>query len=48
MTKPDFEQYNRIEIPRDEAYAANLGERHRHRARGYPTVLKAVQTPATG
>ena len=23
VTKPDFEQYNRIEIPEDEAYAAN-------------------------
>lgn len=45
VTKPDFEQYNRIEIPEDEAYAANciwvngtviVPE-------GYPTVLKAVQ-----
>ena len=45
VTKPDFEQYHRIEIPEDEAYAANciwvngtviVPE-------GYPTVLKAVQ-----
>ena len=44
-TKPDFEKYNKVEIPEDEAYAANciwvngtviVPE-------GYPTVLKAVQ-----
>ena len=43
--KPDFQQYNLIEIPEDEAYAANciwvngtviVPE-------GYPAVLKAVQ-----
>ena len=45
VTKPDFEQYHRIEIPEDEAYAANciwvngtviVPE-------GYPAVLAAVQ-----
>ena len=45
VTKPDFQQYNLIEIPEDEAYAANciwvngtviVPE-------GYPAVLKAVQ-----
>ncbi len=45
VTKPDFEQYNRIEIPESEAYAANciwvndtviVPE-------GYPAVLAAVQ-----
>lgn len=45
VTKPDFAAYNRIEIPEDEAYAANciwvngtviVPE-------GYPTVLAAVQ-----
>ncbi len=45
VTKPDFEKYNRVEIPEDEAYAANciwvndtviVPE-------GYPTVLKKVQ-----
>lgn len=45
VSKPDFEQYNRIEIPEDEAYAANciwvndtviVPE-------GYPAVLAAVQ-----
>ena len=43
--KPDFEKYNRVEIPEEEAYAANciwvngtviVPE-------GYPAVLKAVQ-----
>ena len=45
VTKPDFEQYNRVEIPEEEAYAANciwvndtviVPE-------GYPAVLAAVQ-----
>ena len=45
ITKPDFEKYNKVVIPEDEAYAANciwvngtviVPE-------GYPTVLKAVQ-----
>ncbi len=45
VTKPDFQQYNLIEIPEDEAYGANciwvngtviVPE-------GYPAVLKAVQ-----
>ena len=45
VTKPDFEQFNKIEIPEDEAYAANciwvndtviVPE-------GYPVVLEAVQ-----
>ena len=44
-TKPDFEKYNKVEIPEDEAYAANciwvndtviVPE-------GYPTVLAKVQ-----
>lgn len=45
VTKPDFEKYNKVEIPVEEAYAANciwvndtviVPE-------GYPAVLKAVQ-----
>ena len=45
VTKPDFERFNKIEIPEDEAYAANciwvngtviVPE-------GYPTVLAAIQ-----
>ena len=45
VTKPDFEMYHRVEIPEEEAYAANciwvndtviVPE-------GYPAVLKAVQ-----
>lgn len=45
VDKPDFEQYNRVEIPAEEAYAANciwingtviVPE-------GYPTVLEAVK-----
>lgn len=45
VDKPDFEKYNRVEIPEEEAYAANciwvndtviVPE-------GYPAVLKAVQ-----
>ena len=45
ITKPDFEKYNKVVIPEEEAYAANciwvngtviVPE-------GYPTVLKAVQ-----
>ena len=45
VTKPDFETYHRVEIPEEEAYAANciwvndtviVPE-------GYPAVLKAVQ-----
>lgn len=45
VTKPDFEKFNKVEIPVEEAYAANciwvndkviVPE-------GYPTVLKAVQ-----
>lgn len=45
VTKPDFEPYHRVEIPEEEAYAANciwvndtviVPE-------GYPAVLKAVQ-----
>ncbi|MCI7326841.1 MULTISPECIES: dimethylarginine dimethylaminohydrolase family protein [Hornefia] len=45
VNKPDFEKYNKTEIPEDEAYAANciwvndtviVPE-------GYPTVLKKVQ-----
>lgn len=45
VTKPDFEKFNKIEIPAEEAYAANciwvndtviVPE-------GYPTVLKDVQ-----
>ena len=44
-TKPDFDKYNKVEIPEEEAYAANciwvngtviVPE-------GYPAVLKAVQ-----
>ncbi len=46
VTKPDFEKYNKVEIPEDEAYAANciwvndtviVPE-------GYPAVLAAVQS----
>ena len=46
VTKPDFAQYNRVEIPEEEAYAANciwvndtviVPE-------GYPAVLAAVQS----
>ncbi|MEG1561451.1 MAG: arginine deiminase-related protein [Raoultibacter sp.] len=45
VTKPDFEQFNRIEIPEDESYAANciwvndtviVPE-------GYPVVLERIQ-----
>ena len=46
VTKPDFEKYNKVEIPEEEAYAANciwvndtviVPE-------GYPAVLAAVQS----
>lgn len=45
VTKPDFEQYNRIEIPEDEAYAANCIWMNGTVIvpEGYPAVLAAVE-----
>ena len=45
VTKPEFEKYNRVEIPEEEAYAANciwVNDTVIVPA-GYPAVLKAVQ-----
>lgn len=45
LTKPDFEKYNRVEIPEEEAYAANCIWVNDTVIvpSGYPAVLKAVQ-----
>ena len=45
VTKPDFEQYHRIEIPEDEAYAANCIWVNGTVLvpAGYPTVLARIQ-----
>lgn len=45
VTKPDFEKFNKVEIPEDEAYAANCIWMNGTVIvpEGYPTVLKAVQ-----
>lgn len=45
VDKPDFEKYNKIVIPEDEAYAANCIWMNGTVIvpEGYPTVLKAIQ-----
>ena len=45
ITKPEFEKYNKIIIPEEEAYAANCIWMNGTVIvpEGYPTVLKAVQ-----
>lgn len=45
VTKPDFNKYNKVQIPEDEAYAANCIWMNDTVIvpEGYPTVLKAVQ-----
>lgn len=45
-TKPDFEKYNKVEIPVDEAYAANCIWVNDTVIvpKGYPAVLKAVES----
>lgn len=45
VDKPDFEKYNKVEIPEEEAYAANCIWMNGTVIvpEGYPTVLKAVQ-----
>ncbi len=45
VTKPEFQKYDRIEIPEEEAYAANCIWVNETVIvpEGYPTVLKAVQ-----
>ena len=45
VTKPDFEQYNRVEIPEEEAYAANCIWMNGNVIvpEGYPGVAKLVE-----